>query len=207
MGNIGRLPRLTCHVDQILSDDEMLVRCLFSLKVTSVERFQPRYETVVRPVTFLVRGLSTQQTHEAADLELLQVFEVSGTHTYRTVGGSQATVHVLSPFDMKAIEPYFQALAAPAVTRIGTPPRPWPMCPAGFRRALTASFHREHKPSPGPGWAQSRIPVHASVKVKSPISGNRWPPRREPPSTAVDIPVRGGSVGGDGCYNALRGDR
>src|SRR5437016_4432357 len=36
VGAIGRLPRLTCHVEQIVSDREMLVRCFFPVKVTTV---------------------------------------------------------------------------------------------------------------------------------------------------------------------------
>jgi hypothetical protein len=41
-GAIGRLPRLTCHVEQIVSDHEMLVRCFFPVKVTTVRHFQAR---------------------------------------------------------------------------------------------------------------------------------------------------------------------
>ncbi len=112
VGAIGRLPRLSCHVDQILSEREMLVSCSFPLKVTTVKHFQAQGETIVRPVAFLLRGLSTREAHDGADLELLQVFEITGTRTYKTVNGRDATVLVLSEFDMKAVEPFFKAAAA-----------------------------------------------------------------------------------------------
>ena len=112
IGAIGRLPRLACHIEQILADDQMLVRCQFSLKVRTVKQFQPRLETVVRPVTFLVRGLSTRKLTAGAEVQLLDVFEISGQHTYQSVAGKPITVLVLKPFDMKAIEPYFRAMAS-----------------------------------------------------------------------------------------------
>ena len=111
VGAIGRLPKLSCHVDQILSGDSMLVRCFFTVKVVTVERFQPRGESVVRPVTFLVRGLPTADVMEGADLELAQVFEITGTASYRTADGRSQSTMVLSEFDMKAVEPYFRARA------------------------------------------------------------------------------------------------
>jgi hypothetical protein len=103
VGTIGRLPRLTCHVDQVLSDNEMLVTCSFSLKVRAVEKRQPRYETVTRPVGFLVKGKPTSETHAGADLEMLDVFEVTGRHTYETDEGKSATVLVIEPFDMARV--------------------------------------------------------------------------------------------------------
>lgn len=112
VGAIGRLPRLSCHVDQILSENEMLVRCFFSLKVTSVRHFQAEGEIIVRPVTFLLRGLPTGALHEGSELELLQVFEITGTHRYKTAQGRLETVLVLSEFDMEAVEPFFRATAA-----------------------------------------------------------------------------------------------
>jgi hypothetical protein len=111
VGAIGRLPKLSCHVDQILSDDSMLVRCFFTVKVVTVERFQPRGENVVRPVTFLVRGLPTSDVSEGADLELTQVFEITGTAEYPTAGGRSQSALVLSEFDMKTVEPNFRSRA------------------------------------------------------------------------------------------------
>ncbi len=110
VGAIGRLPLLTCHVDQILSDTEMLVTCRFSLKVRTVRSFRARLETIVRPVSFLVRGVPAKGDNEGADIQLLDVFEITGKHTYETVGGRQITVLVVSPFDMRAIGPYFRAM-------------------------------------------------------------------------------------------------
>lgn len=112
VGAIGRLPQLTCHVDQIVGPDRTLVTCNFSLKVRTVRNYQARLETVTRPVSFLIAGLATKQFTEGADVPLLDVFEITGEHTYRSVAGKPITVLVLSPFDMKAIEPYFRAMTS-----------------------------------------------------------------------------------------------
>jgi hypothetical protein len=98
-------------VDQILSDNEMLVRCTFRLKVRAVERYKPRYETISRDVPFLVRGLSTRAANQGSEIEVLDVFEVTGTHTYQSVDRRPITVQVIARFDMQAIEPYFRAMA------------------------------------------------------------------------------------------------
>ncbi len=112
VGAIGRVPRLTCHVNQILSDDEMLVRCYFAVRVRTVKNFQARLETIHRPATFLVRGLPTDRYSEGADVQLLDVFQISGRHTYKSVDGKPVSVMVLRPFDMQAIQPYYQAMRA-----------------------------------------------------------------------------------------------
>jgi hypothetical protein len=111
VGDIGRLPQLTCHVEQILSKDQMRVQCHFSLKVRTVRNFQPRLETIVRPVTFLIDGLPTSRVTEGADAPFLDVFEISAERSYQSVSGKKISVLVLSPFDMKAIEPYFRAMS------------------------------------------------------------------------------------------------
>ena len=110
VGQIGRLPELICHVDQVLSPNEMLVTCRFKLKVRVVRNFRPRLETVVRPVSFLMRNVSTDRDNEGADLQLLDVFEITGRHTYRSRAGKSVRVLVLSPFDMQTVEPYFRAM-------------------------------------------------------------------------------------------------
>jgi hypothetical protein len=96
----------------VLSEREMLVRAFFSVKVAAVEHFRVRGETVVRPVSFLIRGLATEALQEGADLQLSQVFEISGSETLKSADGRPATVWVLNEFDMKAIEPYFRARRA-----------------------------------------------------------------------------------------------
>ncbi len=108
IGAIGRLPRLACYVDQIVSEREMLVRCSFPVRVTTVRRFQARGETIVQPVAFLIRGVSTSDAREGADLQMIQVFEITGKKTYRSVDGRTSTVWVVSEFNMKAVEPYFR---------------------------------------------------------------------------------------------------
>jgi hypothetical protein len=112
VGAIGRLPRLTCHVEQVLSSSEMIVRCNFPVKVTTVRHYQARGETVTQGITFLVRGMSTREAHEGTDLQILQVLEITGKQTYKTVEGKLNTVWVLAEFDMKTAEPYFRQLAA-----------------------------------------------------------------------------------------------
>jgi hypothetical protein len=107
-GAIGRLPRLACYVDQIVSESEMLVRCSFPVRITTVRRFQAQGETIVQPVTFLIRGVTTRQAHEGTDLQMVQVFEITGKKTYRTVDGRTSTAWVVSEFNMKAVEPYFR---------------------------------------------------------------------------------------------------
>ncbi len=111
VGAIGRLPRLSCHVEQVLTGDQMLVRCNFPLQVRTVKNFQPRYESISRPLTFLIRGLSTDKAREGGDLEMLEVFEIVGTHTYQTEAGQPQKVYVLTPFDMRPVQRYFEALS------------------------------------------------------------------------------------------------
>ena len=86
----------------------MLVRCFFPVQVATVSHAEKRGETVVLPVTFLVSGLPTGETHEGADIELGQVFDVTGKQTYKTVDGRANSAWVISEFDMKALEPYFR---------------------------------------------------------------------------------------------------
>jgi hypothetical protein len=111
VGAIGRIPRLTCRVDRIISQREMLVRCSFPVKVANVEHFRARGETLLRPVTFLIRGLPTDEVNAGTDLELLQVFEISGSAAYKSADGRTSSVLVLSEFDMKAVEPQLRAAA------------------------------------------------------------------------------------------------
>jgi hypothetical protein len=108
IGAIGRLPKISGHVDEILSDREMLVRCFFPVRVNTVKDYQRQSEVIERPVTFLVRGLSTQDVQKGADIELSQVFEIVGRRGYRTTEGRSAAALVISEFDMKAVEPYFR---------------------------------------------------------------------------------------------------
>jgi hypothetical protein len=111
IGEIGRLPRLSCHIDQVVSDDEVLVRCQFPVVVTTVRRFQAHRETVVQGVRLLIRGLPTANMEEGSDLEMLQVFEIIGKETYQQVDGGSSDVLVLKEFDIKLVEPYFRRMA------------------------------------------------------------------------------------------------
>ena len=111
-GAIGRLPRLSGHIEQVLSEKELLCRCVLPLKVTTVRHFQPQGEILEQPLTALVRGVPTSQMHEGDDVELLQVFEVAGKRAYDTVDGRSMTVWLLDVFDMKQVEPFFQQATA-----------------------------------------------------------------------------------------------
>lgn len=108
VGGIGRLAQATCHVDQVLSEDEMLVRCFFPVQIAAVRRGERRGETVTVPIVFLVRGLATNDTHDGGDIDLGQVFEVVSKQNYKTVDGNAASAWVIHPFDLKKIEPYFR---------------------------------------------------------------------------------------------------
>lgn len=110
-GDIGRLPRLTCHVDQILSDRELLVRCSFPLKVTTVEHFQGQQDTVMQPVACIIRGVSTRDKQEGADTQLTEVFAITDQETYETVAGKRLQVWIVEPFDMSVTKPLFEKLA------------------------------------------------------------------------------------------------
>ncbi|REK12992.1 MAG: hypothetical protein DWQ37_10220 [Planctomycetota bacterium] len=107
-GAIGRLPGLSCHVEQVLSDREFLATCTFPVTITAVRNFKRYRDQVSQKVRFVVRGLPTQDLEPGADLQSLDVFEVSGRETYRTVSGGSQAVLVLTRFDLKQVEPYFR---------------------------------------------------------------------------------------------------
>jgi hypothetical protein len=110
VGAIGRLPGLSCHVEQVVSDKELLIRCFFPVVVRTVDKFTPRRETVTQQVRFLVRGVAAKDVGEGSDLELLEVYEIAGKQRLKTIDGASQQVLLLTPFDMKAVEPYFRRL-------------------------------------------------------------------------------------------------
>jgi hypothetical protein len=107
IGAIGRVPRLSWHIDQIVSDREMIVRCFFNVRTTVVRRFVGRPETKVQPVSFAVRGIETKNLREGSDPPVPQVFEITGRETYSLSGGGSTSVWILEPFDMAAVVAYF----------------------------------------------------------------------------------------------------
>ncbi len=108
VGAIGRLPGLTCHVEQVLSGHEVLIRCSFPVTVATVRNFKRYREKVVRPVELVIRGLPTGEFHEGANREMLAVFEVAARETYQTESGKSKELLVLKQFDLKAVQPYFK---------------------------------------------------------------------------------------------------
>ena len=107
IGAIGRVPRLNWHIDQIVSDRELIVRCYFNVRTTAVRRYVARVETKVQPVSFVVRGIETKDLREGSDPPVPQVFEITGRETYSLAGGGSTSVWVLEPFDMAAVQDYF----------------------------------------------------------------------------------------------------
>jgi hypothetical protein len=105
VGAIGRLPGLSCHVEEIVSGDEMIVRCFFPVVVRTVKNFAPRGEKVTQEVMFVLRGLPTKKMHVGNDYEMLDVFEIAGKLERKGAGGATKSVPVLTVFDMQAVTP------------------------------------------------------------------------------------------------------
>jgi hypothetical protein len=105
IGAIGRLPRLTCHVDRVLSANEMLVRVYFPVKVATVKHFQRMGDTAMPAVSFFVRGVPTAEYQAGRERELTAVLEITGRQTGNSAGG--ISNWVLEPFDMSAVEAHF----------------------------------------------------------------------------------------------------
>ncbi len=107
IGAIGRVPRLNWHIDQVVSDREMIVRCYFNVRTTAVRRFVVRGETKVQSVSFVVRGIETKDLREGSDPPVPQVFEITGRETYSLAGGGSTSIWILEPFDMTVVQAYF----------------------------------------------------------------------------------------------------
>jgi hypothetical protein len=107
VGAIGRVPRLSWHIDQVVSDREMIVRCFFNVRTTSVRRYVARGDVKVRPVSFMVRGVETKELLEGSDPPVSQVFEITGRESYPLAGGGFSRIWILEPFDMEAALSYF----------------------------------------------------------------------------------------------------
>jgi hypothetical protein len=106
VGAIGRLPGESCHVDQIVSAKEMVVRCFFQVPVVTVRNFKGQREIVEESVPCVIRGLHTSKFREGTDFETDSLYEVVGTETYQTAGGKSRQLVVLRPFDRKTLEKY-----------------------------------------------------------------------------------------------------
>lgn len=104
-GAIGRLPGNSCYVDQVISANEILVRCHFRVPVTAVRDFRVYRDSVVQPVTAVVRGWS-QPVSEGQDTTTDEIFEVVGRERYTTQGGAVRQVLVLKQFDLGQLARY-----------------------------------------------------------------------------------------------------
>src|ERR1051325_1133218 len=105
-GDIGRLPGIGGHVNQVLDAKSMVVTCYFSDPVVVVRNTRPTLQKITRPVTFLVRGVSTAEVHVGMDLELSQVFEV--IETRKDPAAKTLPMPTIEPFDLQQVEPYRQ---------------------------------------------------------------------------------------------------
>lgn len=115
-GSIGRLPSDACYVEQIVSPDEVLIRCHFRVPVTTVRDFRAYREFVSQPVPAIVRGWK-QPLSEGQDTTTRDVFEVLGRETYATQGGAARTVLVLRPFNLAEVERYRPGAKSDASSR------------------------------------------------------------------------------------------
>jgi hypothetical protein len=106
MGAIGRLPGLACHVDQVVSDNEMLVRCFFQVPVVTVRNYKGQREIVQETVQCVIRGAKTSGAMEGSDYETDGLYEVAAHESYQTSSGKPRMMLVLRPFDKQALEPY-----------------------------------------------------------------------------------------------------
>ena len=124
VGAIGRVPRLTWHIDQILSDREMIVRCFFNVRTTAVRRYVARGDIKVQPVSFVVRGVETKELLEGSDPPVSQVFEVTGRERFPLAGGGFSSVWVLSRSTWSRPKPTSHCLdksSLPRMGRLGAP--------------------------------------------------------------------------------------
>jgi hypothetical protein len=108
VGAIGRLPDDACYVEQVVSPNEVLIRCHFRVPVTTVRDFRAYRDAVVQPVAAVVRGWK-QHVSEGQDTTTREIFEVVGRDRYATQGGASRTVLVLKPFNAAELEPYLQS--------------------------------------------------------------------------------------------------
>jgi len=105
-GSIGRLDGVECHVDQVVSRHELLVRCYFRVPVITVRNFQRHQEMVTQSVPILIRGMDGEPPIEGQDWSIPGVFEVAGVERYQTVAGGPKNLPVLAPFDLESVTPY-----------------------------------------------------------------------------------------------------
>lgn len=115
IGDFGQIyagtPRV--NVQQVVDANTMLIRVSYSVPAFKILGSQPGRQTVVESfqteqITLMVKGVSTKGATDGAGFDLPQVFEVTGTKTYRTVGGGSNTVFVVEPLDTERVEAYLR---------------------------------------------------------------------------------------------------
>lgn len=108
VGDIGRLPDVTLHVDRV-SNDEIAGRSFFPVRVRTVRNFQPRAELVIQEVRLILRDMDRQGVEAGKDVALTEVFEVVERIDPRDApAAGRVQQFVLRPFDMQAVMRYFR---------------------------------------------------------------------------------------------------
>jgi hypothetical protein len=105
------------EVLQVLGPDEMLIECCRTLQEVrrswggavqgSAEAFRaehPRPGETVREPVFNIRGISTAGITDGSVFRADMPFRVTGTTTYKTVGGGSKTVFVLEKLDVGKLD-------------------------------------------------------------------------------------------------------
>ena len=109
VGQIGRfdMRALTVKAAQVLAPDQMHVvpeRTATRINFIGLEARQSFFTEVGDRI--LVKGVSTAGITDGRSVNPGNVFEVTGTESYRTVVGSTKTIFVVEPFDMELIKPF-----------------------------------------------------------------------------------------------------
>jgi hypothetical protein len=108
VGEIGKLPGGECYVDQVISDNELLVRCFFPVVVATIKNFQRYRTTTTQSVQFVLRGPGLPEAHEGQEMDVAVPWTVVGRERYAVEGGGEKSVLVLTPFDLESVRPQLE---------------------------------------------------------------------------------------------------
>lgn len=110
IGAIGRLPQLRFKVEQVVSADEMLVRCEFPIVVAQTRRYQTTGERTTVGVSLLLRGRPTAGLEPGSERETVEVFEITARRDFRAGNGRMQSVPVVELFDLRTLRKYFPGI-------------------------------------------------------------------------------------------------
>jgi hypothetical protein len=100
VGDLGLVRTQRAIARQVIGDTEALIEIDWPIPGATDLSGRPAWSQV----TLLVRGVSTKGIADGRELALPQVFEVTGTHRYTTVGGGTKTVLVIQPVDERQLK-------------------------------------------------------------------------------------------------------